>query len=255
MKRPDFRKASEVLAAHAAPLLRGLLAGAALVALVALVAAAWPGLLPSRALRHEAAPAALRKLADFGQTPASADARSVADWVASSQDGGGAPFLLIDKKQALMHVFDATARLVASSPVLLGEAVGDHTVPGIGQRPTELVRPDERTTPAGRFVGERGRNARGEDVVWVDYDAAVSIHRVIHATVGERRLERLASPTPDDNRISYGCINVPADFYDAHVRPVFARRSAMVYILPDIGSLQQVFGLPTPPAAGGATAP
>ena len=39
--------------------------------------------------------------------------------------------------------------------------------------------PEERTTPAGRFVAERGQNLRGEDVVWIDYDAAVLMHRVI----------------------------------------------------------------------------
>jgi hypothetical protein len=110
------------------------------------------------------------------------------------------------------------------------------------------VRLHERTTPAGRFLGERGRNTRGEDVVWVDYEAAVSIHRVRAADPRERRLERLASATAGDNRISYGCINVPAAFYDAHVRPVFAARPAMIYILPEVRSAREVFG---PPPGGG----
>jgi hypothetical protein len=61
---------------------------------------------------------------------------------------------------------------------LLGGARGD-TVPGIGALQIADVLPEERTTPAGRFVGERGHNARGEDVVWVDYDAAVSMRLVL----------------------------------------------------------------------------
>ena len=55
--------------------------------------------------------------------------------------------------------------------------------------------------------------------MWVDYDAAVSMHRVITSNPAERRLQRLASPTPKDNRISYGCINLPAAFFDKVLSP------------------------------------
>jgi hypothetical protein len=131
---------------------------------------------------------------------------------------------------------------VASTPVLLGSAPGDDSVPGIGSRPLAEVHPQERTTPAGRFVGERGRNALGEDVVWVDYAAAVSMHRVRLTNPEEHRLERLATPTIDDNRISYGCINVPVAFFETHIRPVFEARRALVYVLPETKSVEQVFG-------------
>lgn len=127
--------------------------------------------------------------------------------------------------------------------MLLGAAPGDDSVEGIGARPISDVRPEERTTPAGRFVAERGRNALGEDVVWVDYAAAVSMHRVRATDPKERRLERLASPTVDDNhRISYGCINVPVAFYEAYVQPTFARYRGVVYVLPEFRSARQVFG-------------
>lgn len=181
--------------------------------------------------------------ARFGDTQPSAEARQLADWVAATDDSQGATFVLIDKRAARLYLFDGKARLIDSSPVLLGAALGDESVPGIGERPIPLVRPEERTTPAGRFVGERGRNARGEDVVWVDYEAAVSMHRVVTDDPAERRLERLASATAEDNRISYGCINVPAGFYDAHIRPAFARRRGIVYVLPDVATLGQVFGM------------
>ena len=42
----------------------------------------------------------------------------------------------------------------------------------------DLLRREERITPAGRFVASRGRNLRGEDIVWVAYDESVSMHRV-----------------------------------------------------------------------------
>ena len=67
----------------------------------------------------------------------------------------------------------------------------------------------------------------------------------------ERRLQRLATPTHEDNRISWGCINVPVAFYEAHVRPAFASRRAAIYVLPEVLSLAEVFGHP---AAGNAPA-
>lgn len=179
--------------------------------------------------------------ADFGQASPSPEARHIADWIADSRDNENADFIIVDKRGAKAYVFDAEARLRGASPVLLGSALGDDSVPGIGLRPIAEVRPEERTTPAGRFVAERGRNLKGEDVVWVDYDAAVSMHRVLTTKPSERRLERLATPTVDDNRISYGCINVPVAFYEAYVRPTVAVRRAIVYVLPDIKPVHQVF--------------
>ena len=182
--------------------------------------------------------------ANFGAVTPSADARRLADWVASSNNSNSTTFVVIDKRSAVLYLFDGQAQLLATSPVLLGSARGDDTVPGIGDRPISQVRPEERTTPAGRFVAERGRNARGEDVVWVDYDAAVSMHRVVTGNAAERRLERLATSTPADNRISYGCINLPVSFYESHIRPAFAHSTAIVYVLPEHATLEQIFGLP-----------
>jgi len=201
---------------------------------------------PSQALISQDAvrpTAQLIRKADLQGHPSSDDVRRVADWIASSNDASGNAFVVVDKREAQLYVFDADARLSASTPVLLGSARGDDSVPGIGNRPISAVLPDERTTPAGRFVGERGHNARGEDVVWVDYDAAVSMHRVLTSNREERRLERLATPTSDDNRISYGCINIPVDFYEAHIQPTFAGAPAIIYVLPEVRSVSEVFRL------------
>ena len=210
----------------------------AAVTLTLLLASPWPAQADAT---HPVAQAGTTHV-DFKSDNPSADARQIADWVAVSHDNQGAEFVIVDKKAATVYVFDAAAKLTGSAPVLVGAAKGDDSVPGIGDRPIADVRPEERTTPAGRFVAELGRNAHGEDVVWVDYDAAVSMHRVRANNPKERRLERLATPTADDNRISYGCINVPAAFYDAQIQPIFAKRAAVVYVLPDVKSLQQVFG-------------
>lgn len=172
---------------------------------------------------------------------AQADALLLAKAAIAAGDNRGENFAVVDKKMARVFVFDAGGRLNGDSPVLLGLARGDDSVPGIGERKMSDIRPDERTTPAGRFESEPGRNLQGEDIVWVDYDAAVSMHRVRATNKAERRLERLASPGVADNRISYGCINVPARFYDTHIRPMLGQRKGVVYVLPETVSMQARF--------------
>lgn len=164
-------------------------------------------------------------------------------WIRATHNHQGLPFAVIDKKAAMLHVFDAAGSPLGSSPVLLGLAVGDDSAPDIGTRKLADIRPAERTTPAGRFVSEPGRNLQGEDIVWIDYDAAVSMHRVRASNKADRRLERLATPTAADNRISYGCVNVPAAFFDARIKPVFGARPAVVYVLPETRPLGSLIGL------------
>lgn len=154
-------------------------------------------------------------------------------WVLSTQDNEGLPFAVIDKRAARLWLYDVHGRRRGSTPVLLGLARSDASVSGIGDRPMDLIRAHERITPAGRFVAEAGRNADGEDVYWVDYDAAISMHRVRATNPLERRLQRLASSGAADNRISYGCINVPAAFYDQVIRPLFGGAGGVVYLLPE----------------------
>src|SRR5262249_23450465 len=110
---------------------------------------------------HLSAPARSRHFAQFGPTVPRAHARYLAGWVAWSADAREGPFLIVDKKGATLYAFDRDSRLLGASPILLGGAKGDDTVAGIGSRPIDQVRPEERTTPAGRFVGERGHDARG----------------------------------------------------------------------------------------------
>jgi hypothetical protein len=178
--------------------------------------------------------------------PAGQDAREVSAWIHATRNNQGRAFAIIDKKAALLHVFDSAGTLRGSSPVLLGLAVGDDSVPGIGERKMADIKPAERTTPAGRFVSEPGRNLQGEDIVWIDYEAAISMHRVRTGNQADRRLERLATPTPADNRISYGCVNVPAAFYDTFIKPAFGITPAIVYVLPETRPASATFGMSSP---------
>lgn len=183
----------------------------------------------------------LRQRADFGDEVPSSQARSVADWVAHSRDHHERPFAVLDKAGAKLYVFDGAATLIGASMVLLGSAIGDETLPSVRDKPLAAIRAEERTTPAGRFVSEPGRDLAGDAVVWVDYDAAVAMHRVQVIDPKERRFERLATSSVDDKRISNGCINVPWGFFDNIARPVLAGARGIVYVLPDVKPLGEVF--------------
>lgn len=213
-----------------------------------------PGVAPHAPLRsaptRPAAEPPVQRQLDLAGTAISPAALQVAQWVVDSADNGTRPFAIIDKRQAQVLVFEPGGRLRGATPVLLGYAAGDDSVVGIGQRPIEQVRPEERTTPAGRFMAEPGRNSLGEEVVWVDYEAAVSMHRVRLTDPRERRAERLASPSPKDNRISYGCVNMPPVFFEQVLWPSFRGRGGLVYVLPEVRQLDQVF----PALAGTVTA-
>lgn len=182
------------------------------------------------------------QLADFAGEEPSADARLVANWAVATRNHGSRAFVIVDKKDARVYVFGADGRLRDSAPALLGAAHGDDSVPGIGDKPLSEVKPEEKTTPAGRFVAQPGLNANHEDVVWVDYSAAVSMHRIRPMSPDERRLERLATRVIDDNRISNGCINLPVSFYEGVLSPAVKQTGAIVYVLPEVKTPQQVFG-------------
>lgn len=162
-------------------------------------------------------------------------------WVLATGDNHGRPFVIVDKVDARVAAFDPAGAMLASAPVLLGLAQGDDSPAGIGDRALASIGPEERITPAGRFAGELGENLAGRAVLWVDYDAAISLHPVATAVVSERRQARLDSPATSDNRISYGCINVPADFYSAVVLPMFRDAPGVVYVLPETRSLDAQF--------------
>lgn len=147
---------------------------------------------------------------------------------------GGRPFAVVDKVAATLTVYHADGRIAGRSPALLGRTLGDRSAPGVGERTQQgRLRPEDLTTPAGRFVSEPGRNRHGEAVVWVDYDAAFAIHRLRADGQHADRARRLASPRPQDRRASAGCVVVPVAFFETVVLPVLGRGRGVVLVLPE----------------------
>ncbi|WP_236848572.1 L,D-transpeptidase [Candidatus Thiodictyon syntrophicum] len=171
--------------------------------------------------------------ANFASESASRRTRDMVDWVVGSRDNLNLPFAIVDKVNTKVYVFGMDGRLHGAAPVLLGLAQGDHSTPGVGNMRMSHISPAERTTPAGRFVAAMGRNAHGKEVLWVDYENAISMHPVVAGRPAERRAQRLDTPSPLDNRISYGCINVPVNFFKNMIHRIFSGTAGIVYVLPE----------------------
>jgi hypothetical protein len=167
-------------------------------------------------------------------------AGKLADWISASNDNAGLPFMIVDKREADVFAFNAFGVLLGRAPVLVGLAPGDDSAPGVGNLKLAAISPKERTTPAGRFVAKFGGSDGHGRVLWVDYADAISMHPVVTTNPAEHRLKRIKSASPADHRISFGCINVPAAFYNYVVVKDF-KGGGVIYILPDSKPLAQVF--------------
>jgi hypothetical protein len=179
---------------------------------------------------------------DAAAQPQADTAAQFAQWVAASGDNRRRPFAVVDKLGAELFVFDTRGRLKGKAPVLLGIAPGDESAPGVGDY-SKLggIPADQRTTPAGSFFAFYGPDHHGRSVLWIDWRTGLALHRV-EGRPEDRRLQRLKSATPEDNRITYGCVNVAAAFYDRVLRPTFkGKHGGVVYILPDTKPLKAVF--------------
>jgi hypothetical protein len=171
----------------------------------------------------------------------SEQAARLMQWIEMTDDNGTSPYIVIDKNSAALFLFDAEGKQVGQTPVLIGIAKGDDSSPGVGSKSLASLGPAEKTTPAGRFVARFGRAAGNRQVLWVDYATSVALHIIVTGNRRERRLDRLFTPEADDNRITFGCINVGATIYTKQLQPLFRRNGGVVYILPDTKPIEEVF--------------
>jgi hypothetical protein len=183
----------------------------------------------------------------------SEELRTVARWVLNSRDNGGLPYLLVDKANARVYSFSPAGQLLGSAPVLLGMAKGDRLL-APNSATMSVMRPQDRITPAGRFVSRLAVDSHGKELLVLDYDASISLHPVVKGKPQEHRAERLASVTSADNRISFGCINAPPDFYKDKVSAPFKGTKGIVYVLPETSPATAMFNIPPSVVDAAATA-
>lgn len=163
----------------------------------------------------------------FDQMPASAELILLSNWIQETVDNQNLPYLVIDKLHAQLLLFHGNGELAGTTPALLGMALGDKLALKTAQQALVNIKPTDRITPTGRFAVEFGHDLHGQDILWIDYDAAISLHRLFEGNAKERRRERLQTPSSSDNRISFGCINVSKEFYEKTIRHFFLKRPVL----------------------------
>lgn len=159
-----------------------------------------------------------------GEVVMTSAAKATLDQVMARGDNEGKPFVIADKRSGMLYTVNAGGQVVNTTPALFGKDKADE-------------RGTSGTTPAGRFNLSYSTDARlptGYRGSVQTFDTGPSgelfaIHRVLDLP-GQNRPGRLASATGKDNRITLGCINIPADVYDKHFD---GDTGAVLYILPD----------------------
>jgi hypothetical protein len=193
----------------------------------------------------------------------SALAQSVYVQMANAAQKSGKGFIIADKPNGMIHLFNADGSLLAQDTALYGKDVGDSIA---GQKASLEGGP--KVTPAGQFelgimpsndyAGGFGLTLQGtnqpltspENLAKKRFNSTVAVHAAYLGDVNERRLDRLASKSAKDNRISYGCINTSHDLFINKIKPnAKSFDGGMIFVLPDNPQFLAEKGqLPTPPA-------
>ena len=184
---------------------------------------------------------------------ASKEVLDTVQWVGATKNNEGLPFVVVDKVNARVYAFTPAAQLKATAPVLLGAGTGDMMLVS-PDAPMSAIPPQKRITPAGRYPSRLVIDNHGKVVLLVDGPNLITMHVVAKGTPTQRRAERLASVTSDDNRVSFGCINVPPAFFATVLDPDFRPAQGVVYILPEKQAAARLFGFQPAPVTVPATA-
>ncbi|HAX5209117.1 TPA: hypothetical protein JZG45_003969 [Escherichia coli] len=157
-------------------------------------------------------------------------ASAVRAWVQETKDNRGQKYIIADKVSGEMHIMDSRGNVLATMPALYGTQKGDAAIPG--QTPAGIFTLQQRYDVASSFGGDVQQFAEHSDgSIW-------AIHRVLTSNPKQMRQARLNSPTAEDNRVSLGCINVPADMYNKYLKNGFKGK---LYVIPEQRPLGEVF--------------
>jgi len=142
----------------------------------------------------------------------------------------GKGFIVADKPMGMIHFFLPNGRLLVQDVALYGADAGD------------LPQAGKKITAAGSFKLKLDRVVPGYagnmtlDLVGTE-DAGggiTAIHAAYLDEPAEKRLDRLASDTPDDNKISNACINTTHPTFVDKLKPKIEDfDGGMVFVLPD----------------------
>ena len=141
----------------------------------------------------------------------------------------GKGFILADKANGKMHLFNNDGSYFLSDAALYGKDIGDVMVGG-----GKLI------TPAGKFtlvtmpVEYAGRKGLGL-VETEDATGIIAIHAAALGDPAERRAARLESGKASESRISYGCINTKHTTFLNKILPrIDDFDGGLIFVLPDV---------------------
>lgn len=172
-----------------------------------------------------------------GEVVMSSAAKASLDHIIDTNDNGGRPFVIADKKAGKLYLMNADGKVVDTTPALFGKTPSDSAktsgVTGAGKYDLKYNRDARLPSGYAGSVQSFDTGANGEQF---------AIHRVIDVK-GQNRQSRLDSKTARDNRITLGCINVPAEFYNQHLD---SELGAVLYVLPETSGWGGNLYQPTP---------
>ena len=142
-------------------------------------------------------------------------------------------FIIADKPNGMLHIFKEDGSHALSDAALYGKDKGD-VLDAISS-----LEGGPKITPAGKFTMKEvpGKYAGKVSLMLMesqDYTGYIAVHAADTSNQSENRLDRLASTTTEDNRISYGCINTNHDTFINKIKPNISKLDGgMMFILPD----------------------
>jgi len=143
-------------------------------------------------------------------------------------------FMVADKPNGMMHIFKEDGSHALSDPTLYGKDKGDTLAE------TSSLAGGAKITPAGKFTLQESPDAKfvgNTTLILVeskDSTGYIAVHAADTSNLSENRLGRLETPSAEDNRISYGCINTKHDTFVNKIKPNIAKLDGgLIFVLPD----------------------
>ncbi len=155
-------------------------------------------------------------------------ANVVNSWIRQTHDNNGQRYVIADKAAGTIHIMDAAGNELATAPALYGKRTGDGM--SLGETPAGVFMLHNQSAPHS-YGGDLQQFATAPN------GDIYAVHRVL-TNNNQNRQGRLDTPTAADNRVSLGCINIPADIYNQYLNKGFQGK---LYVLPDQKKLSEVF--------------
>lgn len=147
-------------------------------------------------------------------------------------------FMIVDKSAGKLHIFGKAGDYINTGNVLTGlsqqDVLSERVTRSDKIRTKDEIKAmsaDERVTPAGQFTTSKARGGVGQgDLLFLNNAQGKSYQVAIHNTYMAERLPQLGT---DNNRASFGCINVDPALFEKLLGPNIDQFDQnLVFVLP-----------------------